>query len=98
LGEEPAGLLHMDPEAGQIFLAYIRPDCRRRGLGIQLLGQAVQYARTKGRERLVLRCPETLRGYFARYGFISAGEEMAMDLRRVVREIPAMEEPPCRRS
>ena len=100
LEEEQAGRITMALEPGALRVAdyEVVPAFRGRGYGVQLLGQAVQYARTKGRERLVLRCPETLRGYFARYGFISAGEEMAMDLRRVVREIPAMEEPPCRRS
>ncbi|MCI9555101.1 MAG: GNAT family N-acetyltransferase [Oscillibacter sp.] len=48
LDREPAGLLHMEPETGRIHLAYIRPDSRRRGLGIQLLGQAVQHTRQRG--------------------------------------------------
>ena len=52
LGEEPAGLLHMAPETGRICLAYIRPDCRRRGLGVQLLGQAVLHTRARGGEEL----------------------------------------------
>ena len=52
LGEEPVGLLRMDPAAGRIHLVYIRPDCRRRGLGIQLLGQAVQHARAQGADTL----------------------------------------------
>ena len=100
LEEDQTGRITMALEPGALRVAdyEVVPAFRGRGYGVQLLGQAVQYARTKGRERLVLRCPEALRGYFARYGFISAGEEMAMDLRRVVREIPAMEEPPCRRS
>ena len=46
------GLLHMSPETGRISLAYIRPDCRRRGLGVQLLGQAVRHTRERGGEEL----------------------------------------------
>ena len=52
LGEEAVGLLHMSPETGRISLAYIRPDCRRRGLGVQLLGQAVRHTRERGGEEL----------------------------------------------
>ena len=35
-------------------------------------------------------CPEELKGYFAKYGFVSSGAEMVMDLRRIVREIPSL--------
>lgn len=52
LGEEPAGLLHMAPETGRILLVQIRPDFRRRGFGIQLMGQAVQHTRERGGEEL----------------------------------------------
>lgn len=52
LGEAPTGLLRMDPETGRILLVYIRPEFRRRGFGIQLLGQAVQHARERGGEEL----------------------------------------------
>ena len=52
LEEELAGLLHMAPETGRIYLAYIRPEFRRRGLGIQLLGQAVLHTRAQGGEEL----------------------------------------------
>ena len=59
----------------------------------QLLGQAVQYARRKGLEDIVLICPEELAGYLAQYGFVktgcsTVGTEMKMDLRLVIREIP----------
>ena len=45
-------MLHMAPETGRIYLAYIRPEFRRRGLGIQLLGQAVLHTRAQGGEEL----------------------------------------------
>lgn len=52
LAEEPAGLLRMDPETGRILLVYIRPGFRRRGFGVQCVGQAVQHARDRGGEEL----------------------------------------------
>ncbi len=81
----------LEPEALRITEYELVPPLRGRGYGVQLLGQAVQYARAHGRETLVLTCPEELEGYFARYGFVSSGGEMAMDLRRIVREIPPAE-------
>ena len=52
LGEDPVGLLQLDPETGRISLVYIRPDVRRRGFGVQLIGQAVQHVRERGGEEL----------------------------------------------
>ena len=76
LNEEPAGLLHLSPETGRIHLAYIRPDCRRRGLGIQLLGQAVQYARAQGGETLSAAAAPGTPGeaYLRDCGFVPRGE------------------------
>lgn len=53
--EEPAGLLQMDPATGRISLVYLRPPFRKRGFGVQLIGQAVQYARAQGGEHLSAR-------------------------------------------
>lgn len=47
-GEEPVGLLQMGPEAGQLALLCVREDCRSRGYGTQLIGQAVQRTRAQG--------------------------------------------------
>ena len=92
LEEEVSGTISMalEPEALRITDYQLVPALRGQRYGIQLLGQAVQYARTRGREALVLRCPEELKGYFAKYGFVSSGAEMVMDLRRIVREIPSL--------
>ena len=92
LEEEVFGTISMslEPEALRITDYQLVPALRGQRYGIQLLGQAVQYARTQGREALVLRCPEELKGYFAKYGFVSSGAEMVMDLRRIVREIPSL--------
>ncbi|MDE6998157.1 MAG: GNAT family N-acetyltransferase [Oscillospiraceae bacterium] len=90
LDEDVAGRLSMEtgPDALRITEYELVPGLRGQRYGVQLLGQAVQYARAKGREAVVLACPETLRGYFAKYGFVPSGQDMAMDLRRVIREIP----------
>ena len=76
LNEEPAGLLHLAPETGRIHLAYIRPDCRRRGLGVQLLGQAVQYTRSQGGETLSAAAAPGTPGeaYLRDCGFAPQGE------------------------
>lgn len=76
LGEEPAGLLRMDPETGRVLLAYIRPSCRRRGLGVQLLGQAVLYTRERGGEALTAALASGHPGeaYLWACGFAPEGE------------------------
>ena len=74
-GEEPAGLLHMSPETGRISLVYVRPACRRRGFGVQLIGQAVLRTRDRGGEALsVLLGPESpARAFFLDCGFRPEG-------------------------
>lgn len=56
LGEEPVGLIQFGREPGEIALVCVRQDCRRRGFGTQLIGQAVYYWRPleAGRLRVVL--------------------------------------------
>ena len=93
LDEEVYGTISMALEPNALRITDYRLVSALRGqrYGIQLLGQAVQYARTQGRETLVLTCPEELKGYFSKYGFVSSGGDMVMDLRRIVREIPEIE-------
>ena len=93
LDGESVGRIEMvlEPEALRITDYEVLPAHRGQRRGVQMLGQAVQYARAKERETLVLRCPEDMKGYFAKYGFVPSGEDMVMDLRRVVREIPERE-------
>ena len=78
----------LEPDRARITDLALLPSWRGRRYGVQLLGQAVQFARARGRETLVLACPPALAGYFGRYGFVPAGGEMVMDLRRRVGEIP----------
>lgn len=95
LGEDPAGrvALRQDGDALRITEFSLLPALRGQRFGVQLLGQAVQYARRQGLEDLVLTCPEELAGYFIQYGFertggCAAGVQLRMDLRLVIREIP----------
>ena len=56
--EEPVGIIQLGPERGWISLICIREDCRKRGLGTQMLGQAVQKTRAQGGESLWTALPE----------------------------------------
>lgn len=78
---EPAGVLQLNPEkeaaekAGWISLYCMAERCRSRGLGVQLLGQAVLRYRALGREKLRLSLRQgndsALR-FFSQYGFFPA--------------------------
>jgi len=92
LGDAFVGILQMDwdrdaeQRAGWIPLLYIAPEYRGRGLGIQLLGQAVSVYRAMGRQYLRLRCsPENDRAekFFLSHGFYrvrAAGGEGRLDV------------------
>ncbi len=64
-GEEPCGMLELSPHkgagegAGHITLLFLERDYRDRGLGVQLLGQAVSYYRKLGRKFLRLHVSDT---------------------------------------
>ena len=75
LDDEPVGLVQMGPEPGWISLACIREDCRKRGFGVQLIGQAVLLARAQGGERLSVALEPTCAAsaFFADYGFLPVG-------------------------
>ena len=68
LGEEPVGLLQMGTAQGQIALAYIQPEYRGRGFGVQLIGQAVRLTRETGGETVLVR-PGNSAAFWSRYGF-----------------------------
>ena len=74
LREEPVGLVAfggLEDRAGRIALAVIREDFRKRGFGVQLIGQAVQHWRPLGAEalRLTLEPDSGARQFFLDYGF-----------------------------
>ncbi len=62
---------------GWIGRYWIAPAFRGRKLGLPPLGQAVQFYRARGRDRLRLRCgDEACRGFFEKYGFRPVGEDI----------------------
>ena len=83
-GDEIAGLLQLDtefelkPGAGHISFFYLEDRFRGRGLGVQLLGQAVSFFRELGRSSLALRVSDkntnALR-FYKKYGFTQFGKE-----------------------
>lgn len=92
-GEEPAALLQTGPglsdipdgaKALSVQWLWVREDCRRRGFGIQLIGQAVLEAREAGAGFLLARPEGAENRAFSRYcGFFPAGSgpNMAKDIR-----------------
>ncbi len=83
LREELVGLIQMDTTrhaeegVGYIPFYYIRPEHRKKGLGVQLMGEAVSLYRELGRDRLRLRCaPDNAvaQRFYRRYGFVKVGE------------------------
>ena len=85
-GDRSVGFFCTDPardQAGYIRCLSILPEDRRRGLGIQLVGECVSRYRNAGRDRLRLSCPpdsESARRFFQKYGFTKIGQEDGMDL------------------
>jgi probable phosphoglycerate mutase len=84
LNDSVVGLLQMDFErdaaqkAGWIPFYYMTPEGRGRGMGIQLLGEAVSCFRAEGRDRIRLRCaPENAvaQRFYQEHGFGKIGED-----------------------
>lgn len=87
---EPAGYISARAEEGVLRLTRfeVLPHMRGQRYGVQLLGQAVQYARTQGLELIRADWPE-LGEYFLKYGFAAEHtDHMDLDYRRVIRPIP----------
>lgn len=74
-GEEPVGLLRVIPETGRILRIAIRPAFRRRGYGVQCVGQAVQRVRAQGGEVLSVLLPSGGEGeaFVRACGFVPQG-------------------------
>lgn len=88
LDHEIVGMIQMDLDRdaglGVCFVpfVYMNPTYRHKGLGVQLIGQAVSTARPLGRDKLRLRCSPTnqiAKRFYTRYGFRKIG--MAQDSR-----------------
>ena len=76
LAGEPVGAVQFGPDMGWVSLTCIRADCRKRGFGVQLIGQAVQHFRPLGAETLqvVLQPGCGAKQFFRDNGFSPAGE------------------------
>jgi len=77
---EPVGLVQFgraDGRPGRITLACIRQDCRSRGFGVQLIGQAAYHWRPLGAGRLWVALPASCGAerFFQDYGFLPAGQD-----------------------
>ncbi len=82
LEDRPIGLLHLatqrfaPEEVGYVPFVYLMPDWRRKGIGVQLIGQAVCTYRAMGRRCLRLRCaPDNAvaQRFYKRCGFYKIG-------------------------
>lgn len=82
--DKPAGLLqvnlHRDAEqgVGDVPFYYLTPEARHRGLGVQLLGEAISIFRPLGRDKIRLRCArnnEVAQHFYRKFGFVTVGEE-----------------------
>ncbi|GHV33860.1 hypothetical protein FACS18949_08840 [Clostridia bacterium] len=91
-GERPVGLLELEVEsplvydAGHIGFFYLIPELRGKGLGVQLLGQAVSVCRAEGDRELTLRVFEgnyPARRFYEKQGFTRFGDEPAFNGRLI---------------
>ncbi|GHU91167.1 hypothetical protein FACS1894202_12140 [Clostridia bacterium] len=91
-GERPVGLLELEVEspivygAGHIGFFYLVPELRGKGLGVQLLGQAVSVCRAEGDRELTLRVFEgnaPARKFYEKHGFSQFGDEPAFNGRLI---------------
>ena len=100
LGEERVGRTAFRVKDGQLFIMEYElfPSRRDQNYSVQLLGQAVKFARERGCEEVVVCCGEYYVPYFEKCGFTitgreAEGTELTLDIRRVIREIPEIETP-----
>ena len=83
-GEEDAGILALQPQrdagngVGWIGFFWMKPEQRRRGGGIQLLGQAVYRYRKLGRDALRLTVSQDAEAleFLQHHGFVAVGKGM----------------------
>ena len=72
LGDNVAGLTQFDPESGRVSILYLREAFRRKGMGIQLIGQAVMATRKRGGTCVRVAAPPETAPFFRAYGFTPA--------------------------
>jgi len=73
LDDEPVGVIGLNPDreddAGCVDYIYVKPEMRRNGYGIQLVGQAVSEYRKMGRDKLRINADEDTLSFGLKYGF-----------------------------
>ncbi|MBQ9618459.1 MAG: GNAT family N-acetyltransferase [Oscillibacter sp.] len=67
--DELAGLVQLGPELGRIAALYLREPFRRKGLGVQLIGQAVMRTRKRGGSLVYAAAPPEYAPFFRACGF-----------------------------
>lgn len=100
LGEECVGRAAFRMENGALRITGYEMFPARRGqnYSVQLLGQAVKFARERGCEDIVVSCGDHYVPYFEKCGFAVTGNgpegtELTLDIRRVIRDIPEVDTP-----
>ncbi len=95
LGEERVGRVALCIENGVFRISeyMILPGRRGQHYSVQLLGQAVKYARKHLHDEIHVACEEGLVPYFEKYGFTVTEKndgkaELVLDISRVIRPIP----------
>lgn len=92
-----AGLLQLDTQwdaecgAGRVPFVYMSPDYRRKGVGIQLIGEAISRFRTLGRSCIRLRCAEenaAAQRFYERIGFRKRGAACTQPVALSLMELP----------
>lgn len=95
--DTPAGVLQLNLAAqagqgvGRIPFFYMLPEFRKKGLGVQLLGQAISVYRPLGRRSLRLRCApdnHVAQRFYARWGFVKVAEDEGSRVPLDILEIP----------
>ena len=82
IGGEPVGAVQFGEEGGEITLLCVCAEHRRKGYGVQLIGQAVQYWRGKGADRIWIRTGREwdCKTFLQDYGFSPDGTVMKKDI------------------
>lgn len=100
LGEERVGRTAFRVEGGKLLITEYElfPSRRGQNYSVQLLGQAVKFARERGCEDIVVSCGNYYVPYFEKCGFAVTGNgpegtELTLDIRRVIRDIPEVDTP-----
>jgi probable phosphoglycerate mutase len=82
IGGEPVGVVQFGEEAGEITLLCVCAEHRRKGYGVQMIGQAVQHWRKQGADRIWIRTGREwgCKSFLRDYGFSPDGLVMKKDI------------------